>query len=243
MKKTIWVLFAVFFVAVLVWADVDTKDGSAITTTSDMDGSSDSHDIADGQTIKSGSCSISDDFSGGTGNWNVVHGTWAISSEEYGTTTTGEWCRSEYNACAPTGNDQWVKFKYANDGDSDHVGGIFRSSGSGNCYMVNGALASNWYFRVINDSGGAVETIDTQSLNFSQDDVIGIHVQGSDTSTTAKIWVNPSGAAPSNWGAAGQTLSAAGGIDNAVNSGTYVGVGIYTGDGTDFVDDFTGGHE
>lgn len=55
MKKYLFILIALLFSAFPVYAtDVDTKDGSAFTTTSDADGSTDSHDVADGQTIKSG---------------------------------------------------------------------------------------------------------------------------------------------------------------------------------------------
>lgn len=51
MKKYLLILIALLFLAFPLHADVNTKDGSAITTISDMDGSSDSHDVVDGQVI------------------------------------------------------------------------------------------------------------------------------------------------------------------------------------------------
>lgn len=54
MKKHLLILMALFLLVLPLYADVDTKDGTAITTATDIDGSSDAHDVADGQTITSG---------------------------------------------------------------------------------------------------------------------------------------------------------------------------------------------
>ena len=53
MKKAIWVFFAILLVVGLVRADVDTKDGVAITTSTTLDGQT-GIDTVDGQTITSG---------------------------------------------------------------------------------------------------------------------------------------------------------------------------------------------
>jgi len=54
MKRAILVLFAILLVVGLVKADVDTKDGVAITTTSNIDGFTSNIDDYDGQVVTSG---------------------------------------------------------------------------------------------------------------------------------------------------------------------------------------------
>lgn len=192
-------------------------------------------------SIPPSACSISDDFSGDLSKWTVVYGDWEIDGGALRTTTNYKRTRINYTACAPTGNDQWVKYKTIAD-NNDYVGAVFRSSATGNCYAVYGALAQTWYWEVIDAAGNKVgDTVDSGTLAFATTNTIGIHVSGSDTSTTVEIWVNPAGAAPSNWGAAGLTLT--GDPGTVVNSGDYVGASIYTSNGAEYLDDFTGGHE
>jgi len=69
--RVLLILYMVFVLAVSVWADVDTKDGVAVTTGTSFDGCS-SASKYDGQTIKA---------SGGSGGFCASPGLFCVDFE------------------------------------------------------------------------------------------------------------------------------------------------------------------
>lgn len=201
------------------------------------------HMMIIGQEQGAAGCSISDDFSGGTGNWTAVNGTWAITAGQYGTSTANGYRRSNYTACAAGGADQYVRTDcIAPDSGGDYVGCVLRSGASGNCYAVYGTTGSVAW-KVIADDGTSVEDVATGGQAWNSGDTLGFQVTGTGNSTEVKIWVNPDGAAdstPASWGAADVTYTTD--PSSPVDSGDYVGALTYSTDADDaYIDNFYGG--
>ena len=132
MKKTLLLTLCILILSLgVAYSALDTFIGTAVTDDSNILGSDGNIDTVLGVVLKTGACSISDDFSSDLTDWTGVHGTWAIVSGELDTSTSYSRTRIHYTACAPTGNDHWVKARIVNpDAGGDFVGVVLRSSAS-----------------------------------------------------------------------------------------------------------------
>lgn len=104
MKKHLFWIIPLLLIAVWAWADVDTKDGTAITSDTNMDGFSSAIDDYDGQVVKAAAAGGYDCSNGLTFGWACedadvtadsptgcsdgdttasLHGSGAISSSQY----------------------------------------------------------------------------------------------------------------------------------------------------------------
>lgn len=184
---------------------------------------------------------IFDDFSGDLSKWTAVYGSgWAIneSDELYTADQSGMDYRINYTDESPADNDHWVKVKLFITGNT-WPGPVLRASSSGNCYVVR-FWSSQAHWQVMNSNGSAVETIQSLSFSISSGDVIGVLVIGTGNDTVLKLWSNPSGDSPSDWGEPDVTFT--NNPSNPVDSGDYVGALVCNlSGGNGRFDDFYGG--
>lgn len=150
-----------------------------------------------------------------------------------------------YTATAASSSDMWVKAKIVTIAAAGNFGIVLRrSSAGGNQYVVrlltSGAAWGYWTgtgtqgFQTINTATGC--------STFSNGDVLAAYVTGTGTNTEMKVWKNPSGSTPTDWGTACATITDDPAV--AVDSGTYGGIFGNTANATRrtmVVDDFSVG--
>ena len=183
---------------------------------------------------------ISDDFSGDLSKWTQDSGTWSISAGQLQETAITDEGTIRYTDAETPTISQYAKVKVV---QFNEYGGLaFRCAGSSYYYSVDFHVASGQCFwRVLSYPATWDENVESHwDLSFSDNDTIGAEVTGTGNSTVVKIWKNPSGDTPSEWGSEG--LNFTNNPTNAADSGKYIGIVDYNGAGeTAIYDDFSGG--
>lgn len=185
---------------------------------------------------------ISDDFSGDLSKWTEFYGTWQITVGDEAESTEEDLYASMLYTDESTGvDDHWAKTKISFS-VTVYPGLVLRGDpGATYAYTIYVRTPSVFWRRIKNDGTGV--SIDSTGLTFNTGDVLAAQVAGTGDDTVITVWVNPSGADPSEWGAADATFTTNPGV-NAVDTGQYVGLQTYNIDPQDAqFDDFAGKSE
>lgn len=225
MAKAIIALSAIALLlfGVLVFADVDTRDGTAIQDSTNLDGFTSNLDDADGQVIKTaaGGCDTDVDTGDFSSGWTIENGSWTLDSTDASHTADAEdaWIHSDTQT---TTTKHWAKVQVTatnsydglmlcGEGDGADKYGIMVDSGTLHWYSYSDDTTSNQE--------------DTDTITFSANDYIAAATECAAAGAVAiDWWVNPSGGCPSEWGAADGQLSA---TPTYRATGKYVGIFSY----------------
>lgn len=185
---------------------------------------------------------IQDDFSLGLGKWTQQVGTWTIDANEqlvvpYDGTLGGRKL-IVYSDEQTSGPDQYAKVTIPIFSSSDNWVGLgFRyTDNASSFYDINIDIGANTGIdRVVGQTWQETYLYST-AITWSNGDTIGASVEGVGPATTFKIWKNPVGNTPAEWGTPGITFVKTTGGE--VNAGNYLNLG-YWGRGADATyDDF-----
>jgi hypothetical protein len=244
MKKYI-ILFILLFGAGIAISDIDTFEGTATDSLSDIEGST----VAAGGG-ESGQ-SFSDDYEGyadssdldDAANWTSRSGIDACGVLDVSGDKVATASGSSYSKCGAVysgqENDTIKHFAVIQIKDFQSAGSIHGaflrclSDGSGYCYAVRfEGVAGEYVLFAMDASGDWGGESDTTSGASSPDDgdYVGFAIDdGTGTGATVSIWdlgASDPGGTPSSWGAADHTLQTTG-FDPTCDSGKYVGIYIY----------------
>lgn len=189
---------------------------------------------------------ISDDFSGTLAKWTPRIGTgWAITSGTLDNqTSTSTMSAIIYTDEAPGSADQWAKVQILNLTSTRYFGVALRfedvASPDGYAVTVRSGAATDTYINIV--VNGAYSTDDfagDNTSNWVSGDYLGASIEGQDSNIVVKIWQNPVGATPADWGTAMFTHTITGTKYNTANN---VGIAGYGGQSvTNVYDNFEGG--
>lgn len=190
---------------------------------------------------------ISDDFSGTLAKWTDVLG--SGRSITAGLLDTGDspdsgYCITAYSDEASGSNDNWAKITIANFVAAvDYYGVLLRCSDLTSTFDGYIILVENGGNTVCSSfSGGAYvdDPFSSSAIAWANGDVLGVNITGSGASIEFKVWKNPVGASPADWGAADLTQGI--GAFTQINTGQYVGVAEWSAASqVSTYDNFTGG--
>jgi hypothetical protein len=183
-------------------------------------------------------------------NWTEVTGDAAISSNRL-RMQTGAWANHwiVYSGTATNTANQYIKFTVADPSNYPQV--MFRyTNGSSAFYFLElEYTTNNWNWSYRSAPGGSSTQINASAIDLAgtaQGKTYGVTLCGTGTSTAVRVWENPTGlpTACDNWN--GDSTPDGSFTDdpgaNAVDSGSYVGLGGQSGTANDVHhDDFFGG--
>ena len=139
-----------------------------------------------------------------------------------------------YSAAETCTVDQWVAFTYTSLGCCN--GGAFRqvsTDDEAGRYVVRylkGFGKFAWEYRTGSDvTGPPLEDSGEDSFLLSSGDRVGIHVAGVGSQTVVRVWVDPLGTEPSEWGPPDWTTAVDPGPGSYADVGKHVG--LYNGSG------------
>ena len=176
--------------------------------------------------------------------WTELNGSWFAAGGIYYHDDLTANAATIYTADELASVDHYIIVEYDAIDAASYDGVILRSPNStyGPRYTVRYDQANtDLHFRVCGNGvdSHSCNTFHTSDQTISAGNYLAVSVEGTNTSTEFKVWINPSGTDPDDWGAAGIT----------VNSGNWVGapgtycdtgkyVGLYSGSGSSLVVDF-----
>lgn len=260
MKKLFIILFLLVCFGVLVFADVDTRDGTAITDATNLDGFTSNLDDADGQVIKAsaGGChsgpEISDNFDNASidANWVAEGGgSWSESGGQIYNNSAGTSGFLRWNG-ATLGATQYFCWKIDTIGNDlyDYQGVAFRWTDEGNRYMLFNDRNSNYivWGEASDDAetGYSEEDNTSGTITSGAGDTICGTIQGTGASIKLSLWENPTNSYPcdvDNWDSASDAADwTSTGPTTQIDSGSYIGLYNYQEtDVEDEIDNFSGG--
>ena len=216
MKKLI--ALAVLIIPAILAADVDTKDGAALSTTSDVDGFSSNIDDCDGQVVATGGvdtpCTsyVTDSF-GDTGapppnGWTEESGSW---SEGSGVMAVDQTSTSSFLRNNTTNDvDGFGCWTITNEGSSNEFSGVaFRWVDEGKrYYLIHDYWNANLIWAYATDdaeTGYTAIATSSGSITSAEGDKICFTIDGEDSAIALKVWQNPTNSCPNdkdNWDSA-----------------------------------------
>ena len=247
MSKRLLIFLALL--PLLAVAQVDTKDGVAVTTGTTFDGVS-SGDTLDGVAVTSGGGSpqsFSDDFSGDLSDWTVIEGSHSIVGGEMRLGTASYSPNIfQYSATACDGVNQYIKFSM----DAQNYPQIyFRfTDGSSPFYILAFSVSNDeiTFIRTDDSTDATPDTFATRSHEISTgDETYGVTMEGTGTDVTIRVWYEPTADAPTSaslWDAGAPDLTVTENPTTPVDTGNYLGMGgAQASAGNIYLDDFFGG--
>jgi hypothetical protein len=193
---------------------------------------------------------FTEDFSSDpAGNWTNLYGTASYDSTNDEIDITADYYIYGTNL---SGVNQYAKAKFTAGGNPYGGGLVLRSTGTAadGWYVLAKAFGTNtWYLSFCDNvgDGWAEDMVDnTSGPTLAAGDSVGVTITGTGTSTTVRVWKNPTNAAPVSaeyWDSGSDgpdfSLSLSGYAgSNFCNTGLRVGVGGW---GTLSFDDVSGG--
>jgi hypothetical protein len=184
---------------------------------------------------------ISEDFTGANLNaWTMRVGTWVLDAGNDNMDSAGVTDQHITHDTSLGTIQHWAKMKLV---QSQYYPGVVLRYDSGNTYYYavtahhsngNGVVR----IRNVSDGSQADASMTFGPVTVSNGDTWAASVEGTGNDTIFRVWQNPSGGCPSEWGAADWTITD--NPSNPADSGNQVGVMVH-GNYTITVDDFSAG--
>lgn len=174
-------------------------------------------------------------------DWTQNVGTWTLDTTNDELDSPSDYGAIIYHDTQITTIQGWAKVQFPDEQYYPKI--MFRIPGTtGNAYALKMHHNGAWSWEAVATASGSVlSTIDTTStMTMAADDYVAIAWEGTEDGATLRVWKNPTGDTPCDWGTADDTLSSSG-----MNASHYADTGLYVGLSTHgFVytaDNFTAG--